>query len=145
VKPYFFGVLKKNFPQLLPKYQKLFASDSEFGRYWFRISNQVRKLCQKYNLSYYIPRPVKYFPKKLIFNKEMAAKFYQRARDLKESGGNSYKEWAYRKAAWAIDDLDQSLIDIYQKSWLVGIQKINGIGNRLAHEIEKEIKASNFN
>ncbi|PIY97121.1 MAG: radical SAM protein [Candidatus Kerfeldbacteria bacterium CG_4_10_14_0_8_um_filter_42_10] len=140
VQPHFFGVLKKNFPDLLPKYQKLFASEKEFGNYWLKISGQVRKLCQKHGLSYYIPRPVKHYPAKLLLNKEVAAKFYQRARDIQESGENRYKEWAYRKAAWAIDDLNESLADIYKKGWLVGLQKIEGIGNRLAHEIEKEIR-----
>lgn len=140
VKPYFYGVLKKHYPKLLTKYEKLFADDHEFGKYWFRISSKIKELCKKYQIDYYIPRPVKHFPEELHFNKRVAAQFYYKARDLQESGANRYKEWAYRKAAWAIDDLEESLEDIYEKTWLVGLQRIPGIGNRLAHEIEKYIK-----
>lgn len=140
VKPYFFNVLKKNFPNLLAKYQKIYENEESFGEYWHRITSKIKELCQKYHLADSISRPIKHFPVNIHFNKKMAEKFYLKAREIQEQGGNHYKEWAYRKAAWAIDDLEESLVDIYNRSWLVGLQKIEGIGNRLAHEIEKEIK-----
>lgn len=140
VKSYFFKVIKKYFPSLLSKYEELYSNEEKFGKYWLGITTKVKQLCRKYGIADSIPRPVKYFPKDLQFNKKVAELFYLKAREIQETDGNPYKQWAYRKAAWAIDDLDQSLVDIYKRSWLVGIQKIKGIGNRLAHEIEKEIK-----
>lgn len=140
VKPYFFGILRKHFPLFLPKYQKIFSSEENFGNYWKGIATKVKELCKKYHLSSSIPRPIKHFPENLIINKKIAEKFHLKARELQETGGNHYKEWAYRKAAWQIDDLKQSLYDIYKRSWLVGLQKIKGIGNRLAHEIETYLK-----
>ena len=140
VKFYYYQVLNKHFPKLVPKYQKIFDNEKAMADYWRPIAKTISGLCAKHKILDHIPRPVKHYPKKLHFNKKIAAKFYLKARDYQESGQDKYKEWAYRKAAWAIDDLEESLVDIYKKSWLVGIQKIQGIGNRLAHEIEKEIK-----
>lgn len=154
VKNYFYKVLAKRFPELIDKYEKLYSSQAGtpvqagvgeneiFSEYWQPISQKVKKLCQKYKILDYIPRPVQFYDKELQLNKKIAEKFYFKARDYQDAGPKyKFREWAYRKAAWAIDDLKESLADIYKHTWLVGIERIPGIGNRLAHEIEKEIKS----
>lgn len=82
----------------------------------------------------------------LDFNKSVAKKFYLKAQAMQDKGDKyKFRAITYFKAARAIEGLDKSLIDIYKKGWLVGLQKIKGIGNRLAHEIEAEIKKSYLN
>ncbi|MFA6392284.1 MAG: hypothetical protein WCW66_06095 [Patescibacteria group bacterium] len=74
------------------------------------------------------------------FNQIIADKFDQKAQIFFADEKKKFRGFAYFKAAKAIRSLNRSLIDIYASGWLVGIQKIDGIGNRIAHEIETEIK-----
>ena len=53
--------------------------------------------------------------------------------------GESYKVWAYRKAAWNLDDLTRSLSDVYGLEGLIGHQRLLGVGERLSKEIENEL------
>lgn len=139
MKNYFYTVLAKHFPELVEKYDKIFSSDETFSEYWQPIATKVKKLCAKYKILNYIPRLLNFYDKELQLNKKIAGKFYLKAKEYQERGSKyKYREWAYRKAAWAIDDLKESLADIYKHTWLVGIERIPGIGNRLAHEIERE-------
>lgn len=141
VKNYFYSVLAKHFPELIEKYDRIFSSDEAFSEYWQPIGLKVKKLCIKYKILDYIPRPIKFYDKAFQLNKKIAGQFYLKAKAYQERGPKyKFREWAYRKAAWAIDDLKESLANIYKHTWLVGIERIPGIGNRLAHEIEKEIK-----
>ncbi len=74
-------------------------------------------------------------------NQVIARKFYNKSEQLKSRGEKyQFRAISYWKAAKAIENLDRSLDEIYKHGWLVGLQKINGIGNRLAHEIETELK-----
>jgi DNA polymerase/3'-5' exonuclease PolX len=74
------------------------------------------------------------------FNDIIADKFEKKAQLFFSDEKKKFRGLAYFKAAKAIRTLDKSLLDIYSHGWLVGIQKIDGIGNRIAHEIESEIK-----
>jgi DNA polymerase/3'-5' exonuclease PolX len=76
----------------------------------------------------------------LDFNKKIAEQFENKAQKFFEDEKKKFKGFAYHKAAKAIRGLDRSLADIYASGWLVGLQKIDGIGNKIAHEIETEIK-----
>ncbi len=74
-------------------------------------------------------------------NRDIAQLFRDKGNKLEVRGGNhAFRALSYYKAADAIDGLERGLDDIYIKSWLAGLQKINGIGNRLAHDIERELK-----
>ncbi len=74
-------------------------------------------------------------------NREIANVFRKKADRLYAKAGGSYffRARAYEQAADAIDILDESLADMYQRSWIVGIQKVEGVGNRIAHDIEREL------
>ena len=74
-------------------------------------------------------------------NEKVAQQFYQKAKTLQSKGErHKFRVLSYLRAAKAIDQLDEGLDEIYKRSWLVGLQKIKGIGNRLAHEIERGLK-----
>jgi len=80
-------------------------------------------------------------PKDLEINRKIVNLFYQKSSVLKNKGDrHKYRALSYYRAARAIERLDKGLDEIYRRGWLAGLQKINGIGNRLAHEIENELK-----
>jgi len=74
-------------------------------------------------------------------NREIASVFRSKAQALKQKTGEKYfyRARAYEQAADAIEKLDESLEDMYRRSWIKGIQKIEGIGNRLSRDIEREL------
>ncbi|MBU0598108.1 hypothetical protein KKF61_03880 [Patescibacteria group bacterium] len=74
-------------------------------------------------------------------NGVIAKKFLLKAEALDKKGERyKYRALSYRRAARTLNELEQGVDQIYTRSWLVGLQKINGIGNRLAHEIENYLK-----
>lgn len=134
-KTHFYKALKRYEPDLIEKYEKLYNDPKLFLEYMARIHKQVLKYCQKYGILSYIPRPVDFYPKELQLNKKIAEKFYFEARELQVSGNGGFKEWTYRKAAWAIDDLKESLEKIYEERGIEGIMEIKIIGEKLAKKI----------
>jgi DNA polymerase/3'-5' exonuclease PolX len=47
--------------------------------------------------------------------------------------------WAYRKAAWAIEDLEQDVGLIYSQMGVKGLESIPNVGLRLAQEIATQL------
>ncbi len=144
-KIHFYKALEKYNPNLIKKYDELYGNSKQFSEYTAQVHKQVLKYCKKYDIIPYIPRPVNFFPEELQFNKEIAGKFYLNARELQMSGSGGYKEWAYRKAAWAIDDLKENIEKIYQDKGIDGIMQIKGIGKKLANKIEEFLKEGEEN
>lgn len=52
-------------------------------------------------------------------------------------GGDKFKEWAYKKAAWEIDELKDNILDVYTNEGRNGLLLIKGVGKSIALEIEK--------
>lgn len=132
---HYYRVLEKYSPTLVEKYRRLYENEKLLGERTVKMHNLVQKYCQKYKLTPYIPRPINFHPKKLQINKKIAEEFYLQARELQLSEQGGYREWAYRKAAWALDDLGESIKDIYQNKGVKGIMEIKGIGRSLAKQI----------
>ena len=77
----------------------------------------------------------------LQVNSDIAALFYEKARVLESKEGRyKFKALSYMRAARAVEGLDRGVDEIYAHGWLVGLQKIKGVGNRIAHDIENELK-----
>ena len=51
-------------------------------------------------------------------------------------GQPGHRIWAQRKAAWAIEDLEQNIGLVYRRMGLKGLQTIPGVGPALARVIE---------
>ena len=136
-KTHFYRLLEKYNPDLVKKYDVLYGDSKFFSEYTAQVHEQVLKYCRKYDITPYIPRPVNFFPEEMRINKEIAGKLYLEARELQMSSRGSYKEWAYRKAAWTIDDLKESIEKIYQDKGIDGIMEVQGIGEKLANKIEE--------
>lgn len=142
-KTYFYKTLEKYNPDLIKDYDELYGSPQKNFEYGAKLHNKVSEYCRKYEIKNYIPRPVNFYPEELRINKEIAEKFYLEARELQMSGKETYKEWAYRKAAWALDDLNES-IEIYSEKGTSGLMQIKGIGGKLADKIEEFIKKRDY-
>jgi len=74
-----------------------------------------------------------------MLNLEIARIFYEMA-DILELLNTPWKPRAYRKAAKALETLEISVEEIYEKRGLRGLEEIPGIGERLAKKIEQYIK-----
>lgn len=136
-KTHFYQALEKYKPSLIQEYENLYQNQKALARHAAQVHRLVLKHCQKYQLTPFIPRPISFYPKDLQINKKIAEKFYLRARELQLSGKKDYREWAYRKAAWSLDNLEKDIKIIYQDQGRKGIIKIKNIGPILAKEIEK--------
>jgi DNA repair photolyase len=103
--------------------------------YSARLGLRVRELCTRYNLMDRMPRYVASGP--LAINKRIAEKLFLKVYDLELEQADNYRVWAYRKAAWTVDECQESLEGIYQLDGQAGLQKLPGIGQSLAGEIAR--------
>jgi len=142
-KTYFYRALGKYDPALVKAYDELYGNPKLLAEHTRRVHQSVLKYCQKHKLTPYIPRPIQIYPKELQINKKLAEKFYLEARELQFSGQGGYREWAYRKVAWSLDDLGESVEEIFQERGVDGIMQIKGIGKSLAKQVQEFLKVSN--
>jgi DNA repair photolyase len=98
-----------------------------------RIGLQVRELCDQYGLLDRLPRYIA--PGPLAVNKRIAERLFLRTYDLELEQAKDYRIWAYRKAAWTVDDLDESIVDIYQARGQAGLVALPAIGKNIAAAI----------
>jgi DNA polymerase/3'-5' exonuclease PolX len=54
---------------------------------------------------------------------------------LSRTGKCDYRIWAYRKAAWTVDEWSESISDVYAARGEAGLQELPGIGESIAGEI----------
>jgi DNA repair photolyase len=133
----FFRVLHQHMPGLLDAYQRWYppGSYAAQGYPWTRIACRVRELCQKYGILDRIPRPI--IPgEKFAKNKRIVEQLAAQAYTLEIEGAAQPRIWEYRKAAWAVEDLEQDLGLIHQTLGLKGLQAIPNVGPVLGRYIE---------
>lgn len=131
----YMGVLAHNYPALVAKYNELYKGNySPAGDYWVRIAIKVRELCHKHGIK---DRMSRWIPQgKLAINKKVAEVLFLKVYDLELARENTNKIWAYRKAAWAIDELDKSIAEIYAVQGIQGLLALPNIGKQIANQIE---------
>jgi DNA repair photolyase len=139
-KTYFLKQLVRICPERIPLYEQLYPQSS-YGppwSYWSRLGQKVAELCKKYGISDRMPRPI-IRGEKLAANKRIAEHLANKAYRLELAEGQSYRIWAYRKAAWALDDLEQDVCAIYGQMGVKGLESIPSLGKKLAREVEQQI------
>ena len=136
---HFYKILEKYDKNLIPKYHKLYNQTGNFDKYYIDIHKTIVKYCRKYNIPYYIPRPVKHFQKEVQLNKKIAGKLYVRVKEMQLSGESGYKEKALKKSARKLDYLEKGIEEIYHVEGINGIIKAIGCGNNLARWIEEQV------
>ncbi|NPV86723.1 MAG: hypothetical protein HPY45_12030 [Anaerolineae bacterium] len=107
--------------------------------YTVQLGRLVRELCQKHGMNDRIPR---YIGRGVLaVNKYVAEKLFLKMYELELEQQPSYRVWAYRKAAWSVDELPQSLTDIYQAHGIAGLMERSDIGRSIAEEIAAWVMA----
>ena len=135
----YLGLLSRTYPELIPKYDELYRGSYVLSRaYWVRVARKVRELCHKYGLRDRMPR---WIPRsELATNKGIAERLFLRAYELELEMASEHKVWAYRKAAWAIDELGEGIEQIYAARGVEGLLAIPHVGRQLAGEIERMLR-----
>ena len=135
-KVYFFNALRERFPDLLSVYRRLFPpkSYSQVGAGWREIALRVRAGCVKYGIPDRMPRPI--IPgEKRALNKRIVESLADMVYEMELNNESGYRVWAYRKAAWAIEDLEQDIGLVYKSMGLPGLQSIPNVGKGLGQVI----------
>jgi DNA polymerase/3'-5' exonuclease PolX len=71
----------------------------------------------------------------LAINKRIAEQLFLKTYDLELDQASSYSIWAYRKAAWTVDEWPESVSDIFERQGEAGLRELPAIGEKLAGEI----------
>jgi DNA repair photolyase len=138
---YFFNALSGRFPDLLDFYRKLYpeGSYSSPGWHWKEVALQIKELCSQAGIHDRIPRPV--IPgEKRARNKRIVEALANKVYDMELQNTPPQRVWAYRKAAWAIEDLEQDVGLIYSQMGVKGLESIPNISPRLAQEISSSLE-----
>jgi len=127
-------------PGLGDQYRKLYRwpedGKPEYGppgAYIARIGLLVRALCEKHGLLDRMPRYVA--PGPLEVNKRLAEGLFLKTYELELEQASNYRIWAYRKAAWTVDELGESILDIYNTRGEAGLMELPNIGKGIAGAI----------
>jgi len=98
-----------------------------------RLGLLVRELCNRHGLLDRMPRYI--VPGPTAVNRRISERLFLKTYDLELEEANDYRIWAYRKAAWTVDEWPESIADIYQARGQAGLRELPGIGQSLAREI----------
>ncbi len=109
--------------------------------YSAKLGRLVRELCAKHGIADRMPRYIPAGP--LGVNKHLAERFFLKTYDLELEGAPANQVWTYRKAAWTVDELDESIADIYASRGEFGLQALPEIGKTLAGHIAKWLQREN--
>lgn len=127
-------------PELAVKWRK-FYHWNEDGKpnysppavYHARLGRRVREICERVGIASRMPRYVAEGP--LALNKRIAEQVYLKTYDMELEQSNSFSIWGYRKAAWALDDLQENIGEIFKKDGEAGVRERVGVGAELARRV----------
>ena len=139
-KTYFLEVLRTDFPELYSRYLSLYPPGSygPAGDAWLNVGRQIRQICRKAGIPDRQPRPL--IPgEKRALNKRVAEFLADKTYSMELEGQPALKIWPYRKAAWAVEELEQDLGLVYGKMGLSGLKSVKNIGESIGIQIEKYI------
>ena len=98
-----------------------------------KLGSTVRELFTRHNILDRMPRYV--LPGPNAINKRIAGRLFMRTYDLELEMAPDYRIWAYRRAAWTVDEMPENIQQIYQFAGKKGLTRLPGIGERLASQI----------
>jgi DNA repair photolyase len=101
--------------------------------YGVRLGRKVRELCARYGLRDRIPRYIGSGP--LAANKKTAERLFLKIHDLELEAAAQQRIWAYRKAAWAVDEWPVGIDALCAARGEAGLRAIPGVGAWIAKEI----------
>lgn len=133
---FFFNVLKEHFSDLLSAYTHLYPPGSYAPKNydWRKIALLVRELCTKYNIRDRQPRPIIPGDQRTL-NRKVVEQLAEQLYTLELENAPQQQIWAYRKAAWAIEDLEQDVGLVKRMMGIKGLESIPDITPVLAEKI----------
>jgi len=140
---YFFGVLRQRLPALLERYRDLYPEGS-YGPVkgnWRETALRLRELCERYGISDRMPRPTIPGDKRAL-NKRVVEALANQVYAMELDSAPGQRIWAYRKAAWAIEDTPQDLGLIYRTMGRKGLESIENVGPKMAQVVEDLLSAA---
>lgn len=138
---FFMNILRQRHPELIELYRRSYPAGSHAPAGWpYKATMQrVRELCCANGISDRMPRPI--IPgDKRARNKHVVEALADKLYSMEIEGASSARIWAYRKAAWAIEDLEQDIGLVYQTMGRRGLESIENVGPALAREIEEHVQ-----
>jgi DNA repair photolyase len=135
-KAFFLNVLRQSHPELMPLYTRLYPPGSYAQALpWRQTGMVIHEACQKYHISDRIPRPI--IPgEKRALNKRIVENLAYSLHMLELDNASLSKIWAYRKAAWAVEDLEQDIALVYRSMGRKGLESNPNVTPVMAGEIE---------
>jgi len=100
-----------------------------------RLGLRVRELCARHGLLDRMPRYIP--PGPLGINKRLAERLFLKSYDLELEQAQDYRIWAYRKAAWTVDECPESVADVYAAQGVAGLRALPNIGKSLGARIAR--------
>jgi DNA repair photolyase len=134
---FYLDVLRERFSDLMPLYTRLYP-DGSYGPVRsdpHALARRIRELCHQHGIRDRIPRPIIPGDKRAL-NKRIVAELAEEIYSLEINAAPGTKLWSLRKAAWAIEDLEQDIGLIYRTMGLKGLEAIPDLGATLAPKIE---------
>jgi DNA repair photolyase len=110
--------------------------------YAARLGLQVRELCARYGLKDRMPRYIP--PEPLAVNKRLAESLFLKLYDLELAQATPQRLWAYRKAAWSVEEWPENLAELYRSDGEAGLRALPDIGATIAGEIVRWLRNSEF-
>ena len=135
---FFFATLRAAFPDLAAPYARLYPEGSygPVGWPWPAIGRRIRDLCRQAGISDRMPRPIIAGEKRAL-NKRVVERLADQLYALELEEAPEARRWEVRRAAWAIEDLEQDLGLIYQTFGRRGLERLPGLGVALAGDVEQ--------
>jgi hypothetical protein len=130
---YFLDVLDEGHPGLADRYRTLYP-ESSYGPArsdWRPVALRIKELCEQYGIRDRMPRPIIPGDKRTL-NKLVVEALANQSYYMELNGEPQRRVWAYRKAAWAIEDTPQDLGLIYRAMGRKGLESIENVGPKLA-------------
>ena len=125
-------VVDRFFPQVRPVYERLYAGDAYAPprSYSADVCRRVRALCAKHGLADRMPRWIQ--PGPLGINRWVAERLFLKTWELGLEEADERRLWAYRRAAWTVDELAVSVKGMYDEQGVKGLMTLPGVGKRIA-------------
>ena len=76
----------------------------------------------------------------MAVNKCIAERLFLKTYDLELAAAEDYRIWAYRRAAWTVDEWPENIANVYDARGEAGLQELPRIGRSLAAEIGRWLR-----
>ncbi len=139
-KTYFLTYLKEHDTGLHDLYLRLYPPRSygPGGNTWIKTALLVREICKKYGIRDRMPRPI-FTDEKRALNKMAVEYLVNELYTMELDRSPDYKMWAFRKAAWSVEDLTQDIGLVYKQMGLKGLESIQHVGSAIGKKLERII------